>query len=88
MYIRILKKVVMNMEQNTKHAARETQIERQVEKKIYTYNTRLTGTDKETRNVRERDPGYYWYSAKVGHSHSTVPTQRLGRYRYYSERNV
>jgi len=33
MYILKLRKMVMNMEQNTKHAARETQIDRQVEKK-------------------------------------------------------
>ena len=29
----------MNIEQNTKHAARATQVERQVEKQAYTYNT-------------------------------------------------
>jgi len=39
MYIRILKKMVMDVEQNTKHAARETQIERQVKKKAYTHDT-------------------------------------------------
>jgi len=31
--------MVMDVEQNTKHAARETQIERQVEKKAYTHDT-------------------------------------------------
>jgi hypothetical protein len=33
------KKVVMNIEQNTKYAARATQVERQVEKKAYTHDT-------------------------------------------------
>jgi len=33
------KKVVMNTEPNTHHAALATQLERQVEKKIYTYDT-------------------------------------------------
>ena len=33
------KKVVMNIEQNTKHTARAIQVERQVEKKAYTHNT-------------------------------------------------
>ena len=32
-------KGVINMEQNTKHAARATQVERQVEKKTYTHDT-------------------------------------------------
>ena len=32
-------KDVMNMEQNTKHTARTTQEERQVEKKTYTHDT-------------------------------------------------
>jgi len=32
------KKVVRNRVQNTKHAARATQIERQVEKKAYTHD--------------------------------------------------
>ena len=32
------KKVVMNIEQNTKHAARATQVERQVKKKAYTHD--------------------------------------------------
>ena len=34
-----IKKVEMNIEQNTKHAARATQVERQVEKKTYTHDT-------------------------------------------------
>jgi len=29
----------MNIEQNTKHAVRATQVERQVEKKAYTHDT-------------------------------------------------
>jgi len=33
------KKVVMNTKPKTNHAALATQVERQVEKKIYTYNT-------------------------------------------------
>jgi len=33
------KKVVMNTNPNTKHAAIATQVERQVEKKPYTYDT-------------------------------------------------
>jgi hypothetical protein len=33
------KKVVMNIEQNKKHAARATKVERQVEKKAYTQDT-------------------------------------------------
>jgi len=32
------KKVVMNTEPNTKHAARAAQVERQVEKKAYTHD--------------------------------------------------
>jgi len=39
MYILKLEKVIMNMEQNTKHAARKIQIDRQVVKKIYTHDT-------------------------------------------------
>jgi len=31
--------MVRNVKQNTKHAARATQVERQVEKKIYTHDT-------------------------------------------------
>ena len=33
------KKVVMSIEQHTKHAARATQVERLVEKKTYTHDT-------------------------------------------------
>ena len=33
------KKVVLNIEQNRKHAARATQVERQVEKKTHTHDT-------------------------------------------------
>ena len=33
------KKVVMSTEQNPKHAARATQVEPQVEKKVYTHDT-------------------------------------------------
>jgi len=33
------KNLVMNIEQNTKHAARATQVERQKEKKAYTHDT-------------------------------------------------
>jgi len=29
----------MNIEQNTKHAARTTQVERQVDKKVYAHDT-------------------------------------------------
>jgi len=41
------KKVVMNIEQNTKHIARATQVERQVEKKAHTRH-RLIDTGKQT----------------------------------------
>ena len=34
-----IKKVFRNIEQNTKHIARATQRERQVEKKAFTYDT-------------------------------------------------
>jgi len=37
---------------------------------------RLIEKGKQTRKVREGDRGYYWESAKVGDSHSEVPTQR------------
>ena len=37
--IRKLKRVVRNVEQNTKHAACETQIDSQVEKKAHTHDT-------------------------------------------------
>jgi len=47
----------MNTETNTKHAERATQVGRQLEKKAYTHDTE---TGKQTRNVREEDPGYYW----------------------------
>jgi len=40
----------MNIEQNTKHAARATQVEKQVEKKANTRH-RLIDTGKQTRNV-------------------------------------
>jgi len=33
------KKVAINIEQNTKHAARATQVEGQAEKKTYTHDT-------------------------------------------------
>jgi len=33
------KKVIMDTEPNIKHAARTTQVERQVEKKAYTHDT-------------------------------------------------
>ena len=39
------------------------------EESIHT-RLRLIETDKQTRNVREGDRGYYWQSAKVGDSHS------------------
>jgi len=35
------KKLVMNLRQNTKHAAHATPVERQVEKKAYTHDTDL-----------------------------------------------
>ena len=37
-YFRILKMVIMHVEQNAKHAARETQMVREVEKTAYTHN--------------------------------------------------
>jgi len=40
MYISKLEKVRMNKEKNTKEAARKTQIDRQVEKKVYTNDTK------------------------------------------------
>jgi len=39
MYFWTLKKVVMNVEQNTKHSERKTQTERQLEKKAHTHDT-------------------------------------------------
>jgi len=39
MFVLKLKSVVVSKEQNTKHAAHETQIDRQVEKKAYTHYT-------------------------------------------------
>ena len=50
--------MVRNIEQNTKHAARATQVERQVEKKTYTHDTD-SETGKQTRNVREGYQGYF-----------------------------
>jgi len=51
--------MVVNIEQNTKLAARTTKVERQVEKKKKTRH-RLIETGKQTRKVREGDQGYYW----------------------------
>jgi len=70
-----------SIQPNTKPAARKTQIVRQEEKKTYTHDTESSKTGKQRRNMREGDQYYFWYSAKAGDSHSTVLTQRLGRYR-------
>jgi len=51
-----IKKSEMNMEQNTKHAARKTQIDRQVEKKIYMNDTdSLRQANREGMCVRETE---------------------------------
>ena len=52
--------MVRTIEQNTKDAPRATQIERQIEKKVYTHDARLIETGRQSRNVREGDRGYYW----------------------------
>ena len=54
------KQVVLSIEQNRKHAARATQLERQVEKRTYTYDTELIETGKQTRNELGGNRGYYW----------------------------
>jgi len=62
MYILKLKKVVMNLEQNTQHAtrsARNTDRQTGKEECIHT-RQRLIKTGKQTRNVCEGDRGYYW----------------------------
>jgi len=46
----------MNIEQNTKHAARATQVKTGKEESIHTQH-RLIETGKQTRNVRKGDPG-------------------------------
>jgi len=56
-FFEILKK--MKFIWNTKHAARKTQIDRQVEKKTYTAK-RLMKTGKQTRSMRQGNRGYYW----------------------------
>ena len=44
----------MSIEQNTKHAARATQVERQVEKKAYTHDTdSWKQANRQGRYVRE-----------------------------------
>jgi len=69
-----------------KHAARQTQIHRQIEKKTYTHDIdSWTQTNREGLCVREIEA---IIGAKVGDSHSFVPTQRLGCCANDSERNI
>jgi hypothetical protein len=49
----------MNIEQNLKHAARNTDRTTGREKNIHKQH-RIIETGKQKRNVREGDRGYYW----------------------------
>ena len=60
MYVFKLKKVAMNQEKSTKHAARKILIiQTSREDKISTRH-RFIETGKQRRNVREGDQDYYW----------------------------
>jgi len=58
--------VVRNIEQNTKHAVRATQVERQVEKKTYTHADTDSETGKQTRNVCEGCRGFSYFTPHSG----------------------
>jgi len=70
-------KGVMNMDQNTKYAARATQVERQVEKKTYTHDTdSKKQANRQGRCVRETE-AIIGKAPRLGIHTSEEPTQRL-----------